>query len=176
MERNISKILVFIPAKKDIRYFTGTTRIESSKSYGISEERIENITKSDGNFAPTFDDHCLLPNVNYNGHCLIKINISIPRKVINPYIPYTPSPQLKKLNTDFTLGNCLFGSVRLTKNADPDKNKYSGYGIRFDSPSEFLFTNGNYGKNLSFLELIFWSSSVHLDNKRKELMIREKMS
>ena len=167
---------MFIPAKKDIRYFTGTTRIESSKSYGISEERIENITKSDGNFAPTFDDHCLLPNVNYNGHCLIKINISIPRKVINPYIPYTPSPQLKKLNTDFTLGNCLFGSVRLTKNADPDKNKYSGYGIGFDSPSEFLFTNGNYGKNLSFLELIFWSSSVHLDNKRKELMIMEKMS
>ena len=87
MEQNISKILVFIPAKKDIRYLTGTTRIESSKSYGISEERTENITKSDGNFAPTFVDHCLLPNVNYNGHCLIKINISIPRKVINPYIP-----------------------------------------------------------------------------------------
>ena len=30
-------------------------------------------------------------------------------------------PQLRTLNTDFALGNCLFGSVRLTKNADPDK-------------------------------------------------------
>ena len=29
-----------------------------------------------------------------------------------------------------TIGNCLFGAVR--KNADIDKNKYSGYGIRYD--------------------------------------------
>ena len=36
---------------------------------------------------------------------------------------------LRNLNTDFTLGNCLFASVKVTKNADPDKYKYSGYGI-----------------------------------------------
>ena len=30
-----------------------------------------------------------------------------------------------------TIGNSLFGAVR--KNADIDKNKYSGYGIRYDS-------------------------------------------
>ena len=41
------------------------------------------------------------------------------------------------LNTDFTLNNCLFGSVKLTKNAEPDKFGYSGYGIGFDSHSEF---------------------------------------
>ena len=29
----------------------------------------------------------------------------------------------------FTLGNCLFGPVKLTKNVDPDKHKYSGYSI-----------------------------------------------
>ena len=34
---------------------------------------------------------------------------------------------VKKLNTDFTLNNCLFGSVKLTKNADPSKYQYSGY-------------------------------------------------
>ena len=28
-----------------------------------------------------------------------------------------------KFNTDFTLVNCLFGSVKLTKNADLDKYK-----------------------------------------------------
>ena len=33
------------------------------------------------------------------------------------------------LNTDFTLGNCMFGSVKVTKNADPDKYAYTGYGI-----------------------------------------------
>ena len=48
----------------------------------MSEESIENITKSDSNFAPTFVDH-LLPDMNFNGHCLIKNNISIPKKVIN---------------------------------------------------------------------------------------------
>ena len=31
----------------------------------------------------------------------------------------------------------LFGAVKLTKNADKDKYKYSGYGIGFDSRSEF---------------------------------------
>ena len=36
--------LVFIPAKKYIKYFSGTTWIESWKSNRISEESIENIT------------------------------------------------------------------------------------------------------------------------------------
>ena len=91
----------------------------------MSDEYIENITKSDSNFAPTFVDHHLLSDRNFNGHCLINNNISIPEKVINLYISYTISPWLKYLNTDFTLNNCLFGSVKLTKNADPDKYKYS---------------------------------------------------
>ena len=71
----------------------------------MSEENIENITKSDSNFAPTFADHHLLPDINFNGHCLIKHNISIPKKVINLYISYTLNPQLRNLNTDFTLSN-----------------------------------------------------------------------
>ena len=46
----------------------------------ISEENIENITQSDSNFAPNYVDHHLLPDMNFNGHCLIKINISISKK------------------------------------------------------------------------------------------------
>ena len=107
----------------------------------MSQENIENITKSDSNFALTLVDHHLLPDINFNGHCLIKINISIPKKVMNLYISYTLSPQLRNLNTDITLGNCLSGSVKLNKNADLDKYKYSGYGIESDSCSEFLFTD-----------------------------------
>ena len=37
-------------------------------------KNIENITKSDSNFAPTFVDH-VLSDVNFNGCCLIN-NIS----------------------------------------------------------------------------------------------------
>ena len=33
---------------------------------------------------------------------------------------------------DFTLGYCLFGTVKLTKNS------YYGYGIEFDSRSPFV--------------------------------------
>ena len=63
--------LVFVPAKKYTKYFSGTNRINSRKSNDISEENIENITKSDSNFAPTFVDHHVLPDINFNGHCLI---------------------------------------------------------------------------------------------------------
>ena len=54
-------------------------------------------------------------------------------------------------------------SVTLTKNADIDKYKYSGYGIGFDRRSSLAFPGGGYGQNI----LIFgvdMSSSVHIDN------------
>ena len=77
---------------------------------------------------------------------------------------------VKRLDTDFTLSNCLFGPLKLTKNADPDKYKYSGYGMGFDSRSEFLFTDGSYGQNV----IIFgddMSSYVHVDNAGKNILI-----
>ena len=175
MEQNIffpeifQNCLVFIPVKKYITYFSGTTRIDSWKSNEGSEENIENITESDSNFAPSFVDHILLPDIDFNGHCLIN-NISIPKKVINLYISYTLNLQLINLNTDFTLGNGLFGSVKLTKNADLDKYKNSGYGIGFDSRLEFSIQNGSFGKNV----IIFGanvSPAMSIDNKEKYVLI-----
>ena len=49
-------------------------------SNGMSEEIIENITKSESNIAPTFVNHHLLPDMTFNGHCLIN-NISIPKPI-----------------------------------------------------------------------------------------------
>ena len=92
--------LVLISAKKYIKYFSSTTRIDSRKSNGISEEKIGRISKSESNCAPTFIDHHLLQDINFNGHCWIN-NISILTKVINLYISYPLNPQLRKLNTDF---------------------------------------------------------------------------
>ena len=132
----------------------------------MSEKNIENITKSDSNFAPTFADHNLLPDINFNGHCLIN-NISIPKKVINLFISYTLGPQLRNLNTDFTLGNCLTGSVKLTMNADLDKYKYSGNGTGFDSRSEFSLP----WEKMSLFFGADMSSSVHIDNKGKDILI-----
>ena len=59
---------MFIPAKKYIKYFSGTTQIDSWKSKVTLEENTENITKSDSNFLLTFVDHHLLPDINFNGH------------------------------------------------------------------------------------------------------------
>ena len=59
------------------------------------------------------------------------------------------------LNIEFSLGNFLFGAAKLIKNADPNKNGYSGYEIRFDAHSQFSCTDGSWGKNVVlFLELI----------------------
>ena len=97
----------------------------------MSEENIENITKIDSNFV----DHHLLPDSIFNEHCLMKNNIYIPKKVINLYVSQKLGPKLRNSNTDFTLSNCLFESVKLTKNADLGKYKYSGNGVGFDSRS-----------------------------------------
>ena len=78
--------LVFIPAKKYIKYFSGTTRVNSLKFHKISEENVENKTKSGSFFALSFVDHHVLPDINFNGHCLTNNNISVSKKVIIVYI------------------------------------------------------------------------------------------
>ena len=64
----------------------------------------------------------------------------------------------------------MFGAVTLTKNADNDKYGYSGYGIGFDRKSSFSFPGGGFGQNV----LIFgvdMSSSAHIDNKKKDILV-----
>ena len=51
----------------------------------MSEENIENVTKSDSNFTPTFvgvKSDISLSEISFNGLCLINNNISIPKKSI----------------------------------------------------------------------------------------------
>ena len=66
----------------------------------MSEENIENITKSDSNFASFFVNHQPLPDINFNGHCLISNNTPILKKVVNLYISQILSQWLRNLNTD----------------------------------------------------------------------------
>ena len=64
----------------------------------------------------------------------------------------------------------LIGYVKLTKNADSNKYKYSSYGIGFDSRSEFSLTDRSMGKNVITFSADM-SSSVHIDNKNKDVLI-----
>lgn len=69
---------------------------------------------------------------------------------------------------DFALRNTLCGAAKLTKNAYPDKYKYSYCGIGFNARRFFLFSDGSgFGK-------IFGSdmrSLMHIDNQKKYLLI-----
>ena len=67
----------------------------------------------------------------------------------------------------------MFGAVTLTKNADINRYKYSGYGTEFDRRSSFSFPGGGFGQNV----LIFvddMSSSRKIDNKKKDILISGK--
>ena len=63
----------------------------------------------------------------------------------------------------------MFGGVKLTKNADVDKYKYSGYGIRFDRKAKFSVGN-RFGRNCIIFR-VGMSSSVHVYNKKKDILI-----
>ena len=73
-------------------------------------------------------------------------------------------------SSDPTLGNCLFGAVTLAKNVNIDKYGYSGYGIGFDRRSSFSFPGGGFGQNVLILG-VDMSSSCHIDNKKKDILV-----
>ena len=89
--------------------------------------------------------------VQFTGNCLKKPKSTFThKKVVNIYIVYELGASSSH-SSDPTIKNCLFGAVTLTKNADIEKYKYSGYGIGFDRRSSFSFPSGGFGQ---FLELI----------------------
>ena len=89
--------------------------------------------------------------------------------MVNIYIVYELRASSSHID-DPTLKNCLFGAVTLTKNADIDKYKYSGYGIGFDRKGSFSFTGGGYGQNVIIFRADM-NSSPHVDNKGKDILI-----
>ena len=88
---------------------------------------------------------------------------------MNVYIVYEIS---KTINiSDYpTLENCLFGAVKLTKNADIDKYGYSGYGIGFDRHGSFSFPGTGLGRNVIIFG-VDMSSSTKIDNRKKDSLI-----
>ena len=92
-----------------------------------------------------------------------------PPNIIIIFIVYVLNTWLQDLNSDFnfTLKDCLFRGVKLTKNGYPDKYVYIGYSIRFNFGSEFSLPDANLGKNVIIFRADM-SSSVNIDNKQKD--------
>ena len=70
-------------------------------------------------------------------------------------------------HADFNLEHCLFGAVKLTKNADVDRHKYFGCGIGFDGKRVFSHPTGSFVNN-AIIFGVHMNSSVHIDNKKKK--------
>ena len=88
--------------------------------------------------------------------------------IVNIYIVHEITSDYNDINYP-TLENCLFGSVKLTKNADIDKYGYSGYGIGFDRETSFSIGNET-GKNVTTFG-VDMSSSTKIDNRKKDILI-----
>ena len=155
------------------RYFkmiTNTDYISSWKSKGLSAESIKPPTTSDNSLTLEQNYYGTKTSLKFNGSCLQQSKISYTHNtIVNIYIVYELGASSTNIN-DSTLKNCLFGAVTLTKNADVDKYKYSGYGIGFDRRSGFSFSNGGCGQNVLTFG-VDMSSSVHIDNKKKDILI-----
>ena len=61
-------------------------------------------------------------------------------------------------------------NLKVIKNADVSKFKYSGYGIGFDGKGVFSHPTGSFGNN-AIIFGVDMSSSVHIDNKGKDILI-----
>ena len=95
----------------------------------MSDEKINSIKTSNHSITPNLDYYGTKRRVEFNGSCLKQDKITFNHgKVVNIYIVYEINKNIN-ISGYPTLGNCWFGEVRLTKNADIDKYKYSGYGV-----------------------------------------------
>ena len=63
----------------------------------------------------------------------------------------------------------MFGAVKLTKHIDVDLYKYSGYGIGFDRKGSYSIGN-EIGRNVIIFG-VDMSSSSHIDNKKKDILL-----
>ena len=61
----------------------------------------------------------------FKGRCLKQNKVTFTaRNLVTLSIVYELDTWSRDLNTDFTLTDCLFGTVKLTKNANSDKYSY----------------------------------------------------
>ena len=141
-----------------------------SNSKGLSDEKVNSMTTSNHIITPKLSYYVTETRVEFSGSCLKQDEITYEHwKIVNIYIVFEIT-QNYNISDYSTLENCLFGTVTLTKNADIDKCKYSGYGIGFDRHWFFSHPSGGTGRNLVIFG-VDMSSCAKIDNKKKDILI-----
>ena len=166
-EDGTQNYLVFRPLNNYFKIITNTTYILLWQFKGLSDKTTKPPGTSDYKLNPQLSHFGTKTRVDFRETCLKQDKTTFNHgKIVNIYIVY----ELNKLysKTTPTLVNCLYGAVSITKNVDIDKYKYSGYGIGFDRRWLYLLPIGRFGRNVIIFDM---SSSVHVDNKEKEILI-----
>ena len=136
----------------------------------MNDIKIESIKTNNYSLNPRIDHYDMSRiRIKFDGSFLNRFPPTILHgNIINIYIVYEITSDYKDINYP-TIENCLFGSVKLTKNADINKYGYSGYGIGFDRETSFSFGN-DFGKNVIIFG-VDMSSSTKVDNRKKDILI-----
>ena len=134
----------------------------------MSDERINSITTCNNSITLELSHYGTKTRVKFTGSCLKQDKATYNRTIVNIYIVYEISKNYN-ISSYPTLENYLLGAVSLTKHVDIDQYKYSGYGIGFDRKGEFSSGNG-FGRNCIIFG-VDMSSSIHVNNKKKYILI-----
>ena len=170
LEDGTQNYLVFQPINRYFKVITNTDYVSSWKSKGLSDESIKPPNTSDNSLTPALIYYGTKMRVKFNGSCLQQPRLSDTHgTIVNIYIAYELSASSSH-SDDPMLKNCLFGAVTFTKNADINKYGYSGYGIALDRKSSFSFPSGGFGENV-IVFVVDMSSSAHIDNKKKYILL-----
>ena len=89
--------------------------------------------------------------------------------ILNLYIVYEFNTKPHNPANSFSLKDCLFGTVKLTKNADKSKFTYNGRGIAFDGKGSWSFSNG-FARNVTTF-VVDNTSSSHTDIQKSNFLI-----
>ena len=89
--------------------------------------------------------------------------------ILNLHIVYELNAWPRNFTNNFKLINCLFGTVKLTRNADKSKFSYKGQEIVFDGKSFRSFDNDTAKKVVIFC--VDNSSSPHIDNPKNNFLV-----
>ena len=140
------------------------------QSKGLSDETIKPPATSDNSLTSLIDYYGSKVRVKFNKGYLKqpnKLTFDYGRKV-NIYIVYELGA-FSSNDSDPSLKNCLFGAVTLTKNADIKIWVFWLWNW-FDRRSSFSFPGGEFDQNLLIFR-VNTSSSAHIDNKKKDILV-----
>ena len=170
-EDGTQNYLVFQPMYRYFKIIAGVgngSYIYYWKSKGLPQEIINSTKTPNHSITPNLDYYGTKTRVEFNGSCLKQDSVTFNhKKVVNIVSEISKSINISDYQT---LENCLFGAVSLTKNADVDRYRYSGYGIVFDRHGRFSFSGTGLARNVMIfgVDMSLWTK---IDNRKKDILI-----